>query len=210
MFFSSPIRRDNQDSPLAAHSQSLATDLYNVLLPLVDNEIFVIVLDLYAGFCILWIVFNNHYNLQSVHFELISLSNTGFSLKAGNQLKDQLLWGLRHELSTFGEKLVKWGSKSFKLPTAPDCQAAYFYILPVYLKRNENPGNTSVLISVLISAVNRHLDIVQTWIKSSLQNKLNCADSNFRCQDGMPTALLSWQPLIRPDKKGIQNVIKHW
>jgi len=50
MFFSSPIRRDDQDSPLAAHSQSLATDMYNVLLPLVDNEIFVIVLDLYAGF----------------------------------------------------------------------------------------------------------------------------------------------------------------
>ena len=50
MFFSRTIRKDDQDSPLAAHSQSWATDMYNVLLPLVDNEIFVIVLDLYAGF----------------------------------------------------------------------------------------------------------------------------------------------------------------
>ena len=50
MFFSRTIRKDDQDSPLAAHSQSWATDMYNVLLLLVDNEIFVIVLDLYAGF----------------------------------------------------------------------------------------------------------------------------------------------------------------
>ena len=78
MFFSRTIRKDDQDSPLAAHSQPLATNMYmyNVHVLLANN-----VLLCWTGMLaidVLWIV-------------LISLSNTGFSLKAGNQLKNQLL-----------------------------------------------------------------------------------------------------------------------
>ena len=46
---------------------------------------------------------------------------------------------LRYEPSSFGEKWVKWGSESLKLPSTLDCQAADFYILEVYFKTKWEP-----------------------------------------------------------------------
>ena len=46
--------------------------------------------------------------------------------------KKRAFW--RFEQSTIWENRVKWESESLKLPTALDYQAAYFYILAVYVK----------------------------------------------------------------------------
>ena len=57
-----------------------------------------------------------------------------FLLSAGNWLKILATCTLRFELSTLGEKRVKSGSESLKLPTA--FKAAYFYILAGILLKN--------------------------------------------------------------------------
>ena len=78
MFFSRTIRKDDQDSPLAAHSQPLATNMYmyNVHVLLANNVL---------------LCWTHMLAIDVLCIVLISLSNTGFSLKAGNELKNQLL-----------------------------------------------------------------------------------------------------------------------
>ena len=53
-------------------------------------------------------------------------------LKAGNLLKTGYfgVWTIYF----LGKMGIKWVSESLKLPSTLDCQAAHFYILPVYFK----------------------------------------------------------------------------